>query len=159
MVFVVAIFLVLVNKTLNQICNRIVKKIMPDMISEKIINFLSSFESYSESKIGLVKVLMISILFRLVEGLFVYFIILSLKIDISYPYTVALFALISLIKFIPISMNGIGISAVSWVYLTKTAGISAEYATSIDALTYFLSLGVSLSGGILYFVDKLKSNQ
>ena len=151
---VVLIFAVLISRRLNKKICRIIEKLLPVKIGNFIINLMTSFNTYSQDKKKLITTLFISLFFRITEGLFVYFITLSLGVEISYIYTLVLFATISVIKFLPISINGFGLSAVSWIYLTKSANIDSDLATSLDFLIITTSLIVSLLGGFFYIFSK-----
>jgi hypothetical protein len=52
---------------------------------------------------------------------------------------------------VPISLNGLGLSAISWVIILKSFGIDENVSASVDFLTITISLVISGIGGILYF--------
>ena len=118
--FVIGVFLVLINKKTNLKLTLFLEKVF-----RRKFTFLADFRDYSKISYKLFYVLLISFVFRIVEGFFVYFIILSIGMELSYLHAIVFFASIGIIKMIPIAPNGLGLSAVSWVYLLKTMSISA----------------------------------
>lgn len=149
--FVVGVFVLLINERTNLKITIIAEKIF-----RRKFSFLSDFRDYSRVSYKLLNVLLISFVFRIVEGFFVYFIILSLGIELGYLYAIVFFASISIIKMIPIAPNGLGLSAVSWVYLLKTVSVNAEISASLDFLIITTSLLISSSGGILWMINGKK---
>ncbi|MBN2789206.1 MAG: flippase-like domain-containing protein [Candidatus Delongbacteria bacterium] len=147
-------FIVLINKRTNQKITVFVEKLF-----KRKFTFLSDFRDYSSVSWKLLNVLLISFVFRIVEGFFVYFIILSIGIDLSYLYAIVFFATIGIIKMVPVAPNGLGLSAVSWVYLLSTVGINAEMSASLDFLIITTSLLVSSSGGIIWMLKGKKKLQ
>ena len=149
--FVIGVFLVLINKRTNLKLTLFLEKVF-----RRKFTFLADFRDYSKISYKLFYVLLISFVFRIVEGFFVYFIILSIGMELSYLHAIVFFASIGIIKMIPIAPNGLGLSAVSWVYLLKTMSISAEMSASLDFLIITTSLLVSSSGGILWMMNGKK---
>ncbi|MDA3886167.1 MAG: lysylphosphatidylglycerol synthase transmembrane domain-containing protein [Candidatus Delongbacteria bacterium] len=149
--FVIGMFLILINQTTNLKFTLFLEKIF-----KKKFTFLADFRDYSNLSYKLFYVLLISFVFRIVEGLFVYFIVLSIGIELSYLHAIVFFATIGIIKMIPIAPNGLGLSAVSWVYLLEFMSISAEMSASLDFLIITTSLLVSSSGGILWMLNGKK---
>ncbi len=157
LIFVLSSFVILISKRSNKFFSGIVEKILPNNwgIKNKILSFLTSFKDYSSDRIKLVNILFLSLFFRIIEGFFVFFIVLSLNItNLSYIYTLVLNSVVSTIKLIPISLNGLGLSEMSWVYLTKSASINPESATAISLSVVFISISMSLIGGIFYLVRR-----
>ncbi len=152
--FVIGMFLILINKTTNLKVTIFLEKIL-----KRKLTFLSDFRDYSNLSYKLFYVLLISFVFRIVEGLFVYFIVLSIGIELSYLYAIVFFASIGIIKMIPIAPNGLGLSAISWVYLLEFMSISAEMSASLDFLIITTSLLVSSSGGILWMLNGKKEKK
>jgi len=156
LIFVLSAFVILISKRSNKFFSSIIDNLLPNWgIKEKILSFLTSFKDYSSDRVKLINILFLSLFFRVIEGLFVYFIVLSLNItNLSYIYTLVLNSVVSTIKLIPVSLNGLGLSEMSWVYLTKSASINPESATAISLSVMFISVTMSLIGGIFYLVRK-----
>ncbi|WP_022669608.1 lysylphosphatidylglycerol synthase transmembrane domain-containing protein [Hippea alviniae] len=72
----------------------------------------------------------------------------NLNINIAYYF--AFIPIITLISFLPISFNGIGVREFSFVYLFKYAGLSPAQAVSLSLIVFFVSVACSLIGGVFY---------
>ncbi len=156
LIFVLSAFVILISKRSNKFFSSIIDKLLPNWsIKQKILNFLNSFKDYSSDRVKLINILILSLFFRVIEGFFVYFVVLSLNIkNLSYIYTLVLNSVVSTIKLIPVSLNGLGLSEMSWVYLTKSASINPESATAISLSVMFISVTMSLIGGVFYLIRK-----
>lgn len=143
---------IIINKTANSILCELISTYLPEKISSAVLSYLKDFSGYSDSPYKLLVVFAISFGFKIFDGFFVYFVFVSLGIDLSYAHALAVFSVVNVIKMIPISFNGLGLSAVSWVLILKTFGIDENLAASVDFLTISISILVSVYGGILYFI-------
>lgn len=154
-IFVSVVFFALIYGKLNTFFSNIFEKYF-GKLGGHAKGFLSGFYEFSKDRKKLLSVFFISVIFKLLEGLFVYFVVLSLNVEFSYFYTLVLFAVVSILKFIPISLNGLGLSEISWVTLTMNASILPETAASISLLIYFSGVTMSLVGGVFYLLRKNK---
>ena len=134
----------------NGILCDIVSSTLPEKISGVIISYLKDLAGYSSSPFKLIVVFLISFGFKAFDGFFVYFTFKSLGIGLGYIHALTLFSIINVIKMLPISFNGLGLSAVSWVLLMRIFGIDENLAASVDFLTITMSLIISIIGGVLY---------
>ena len=134
----------------NNILCDIVSSTLPERISGVILSYLKDLSGYSASPVKLFIVFLISFGFKAFDGFFVYFTFKSLGIDLGYIHAITLFSIINVIKMLPISFNGLGLSAVSWVLLMRIFGIDENLAASVDFLTITMSLIISIIGGVLY---------
>ncbi|MFO7810748.1 MAG: lysylphosphatidylglycerol synthase transmembrane domain-containing protein [Candidatus Delongbacteria bacterium] len=142
---------IITNKKTNKILSEFTETYIPEKISSVIISYLRDFAGYS-STLKIFIVFLLSLIFKILDGFFVYFVFLSLGIELSYAHAIALFSIINVIKMLPISFNGLGLSAISWVLLLRSFGISESAAASVDFLVISISLLMSTYGGLLYFV-------
>jgi len=150
------ILIAVLNKRSNEVICDIIETYAPKKITETILTYIKDFSGYSASYVKLFYVFLISFAFKIIDGFFVYFVLKSLTIDLTYAHAVALFCIINVIKMIPISFNGLGLSAISWVFILKSFHIHEDVAASVDFLTVTVSLVVSGYGGILYFYGQKK---
>jgi uncharacterized protein (TIRG00374 family) len=155
---VFSLFVVL-NKKTNEILCDIIQSYAPNKISELFLLYLKDFAEYSSSLTKLAYVFAISFAFKIFDGFFVLFVLKSLDINLTYAHAVAFFSIINVIKMIPISFNGLGLSAISWVFVLKGFGIGEDIAASVDFLTISISLLVSGYGGFLYFYGAHKQKR
>lgn len=143
---------IIINKKTNSILCDLLKTYLPEKISNALMSYLEDFSGYSDTPYKLLVVFAISFIFKIFDGFFVYFVFKSLSIDLSFAHALAVFSVINVIKMVPISFNGLGLSAVSWVLILKTFDINESLAASVDFLTISISILVSVYGGILYFI-------
>lgn len=153
------ILIAVLNSRSNEIICDIIETYIPKKISETVLIYIRDFSGYSASFVKLIYVFLISFAFKIFDGFFVYFILKSLAIDLTYAHAVALFCIINVIKMIPISFNGLGLSAISWVFILKSFGVNENTAASIDFLTVSISLLISCYGGFLYFFGVRKEKR
>lgn len=153
------ILIAVLNRKSNEIICEIIETYAPKKISETILTYIKDFSGYSESFVKLFYIFLISFAFKIIDGFFVYFILKSLAVDLTYAHAVALFCIINVIKMIPISFNGLGLSAISWVFILKSFGVNENTAASIDFLTVSVSLLISCYGGFLYFYGAHKQKR
>jgi hypothetical protein len=145
------ILFIIINKSANSALCDVLDAYLPVKFSENIIPYLKDFSDYSESPYKLFVVFLISFAFKIFDGFFLFFIFYSLGLDLSYAHAIAMFSIINVIKMVPISLNGLGLSAISWVIILKSFGIDENVSASVDFLTITISLVISGIGGILYF--------
>jgi len=145
------ILFALINRPVNNAICDLIQTYIPDKIASNLILYLKDFSGYSESPFKLFVVFIISFAFKILDGFFLYFIFRSLSIDLTYPHAIAMFSIINVIKMIPISLNGIGLSALSWVIILKSFNIDENLSASVDFLMITISLVISGIGGLLYF--------
>jgi len=153
------ILVAVLNSRSNEIICDIIDTYSPKKVSETLLVYIRDFSGYSASLLKLFYVFLISFAFKILDGFFVYFILKSLAIDLTYAHAVALFCIINVIKMIPISFNGLGLSAISWVFILKSFGVNENTAASIDFLTVSISLLISCYGGFLYFFGVRKEKR
>ncbi|AEA34435.1 lysylphosphatidylglycerol synthase transmembrane domain-containing protein [Hippea maritima] len=70
------------------------------------------------------------------------------KVSIAYYF--AFIPIITLISFLPISFNGIGVREFSFVYFFKIAHLSSTQSVSLSIAVFFVVVFCSLLGGIFY---------
>ncbi|HQO09437.1 MAG TPA: lysylphosphatidylglycerol synthase transmembrane domain-containing protein [Clostridiales bacterium] len=152
----ILILAAVLNPRSNEAVCGLISDYLPAKIGETVTGYLKDFSGYSSSFLKLFYVFLISFGFKIFDGFFVYFVLKSVGIELTYAHAVALFSIINVIKMIPVSFNGLGLSAVSWVFILKSFGISENLAASVDFLTVSISLIISGYGGFLYFIGPKK---
>jgi len=151
------VLVTIINPNANAALCEVIETYLPSKLSENIISYLKDFSGYSDSPYKLFMVFFISIAFKIFDGLFLFFIFKSLSIELTYSHAIAMFAIINVIKMVPISLNGLGLSAISWVIILKSFNIDENLSASVDFLTITVSLVISGAGGILYFLKNKKT--
>ena len=109
---------------------------------------------YRDSKNALGGVFFVSIVYQLLNALFVYCVSLTLGLGIKFYYFLLFVPLIGLVGFIPISINAVGLREGSYVFLLARIEKSSAEALSLSLMVYGVTLGVSLIGGILFVARK-----
>ncbi len=83
--------------------------------------------------------------------MFIYFLFgWGLGIDISIGYYFIFVPIATVVSMLPISLAGLGVREGVFVYLFSTAGVPKEQAIGVSLLFFFITVLVSLAGGVLY---------
>ena len=116
-------------------------------ISEK---FFVTFARYGKEPGIVVQVMLLSFLFQLLLIVAVYLMALSLHASVHWMYFVAFVPLITLMEAIPISVYGIGIRDMGYVFFFGLAGMTEVQTRSLALLFLAVTVVYSLIGGVLY---------
>lgn len=116
-------------------------------ICEKL---LETFGRYAAESRTIVRVMLISFLFQSLLVVAVYLMALSLHTTVPWMYFGAFVPLITLMEAIPVSVYGIGIRDVGYVYFFGMAGMGEVQTRSLALLFLAITVGYSLVGGGLY---------
>lgn len=101
---------------------------------------------------------LISLVFDLLLVFTVYLIANSLGLSLPPGIFFVFTPLISLSLTIPISIGGLGVREQTFILLFQAVDVSAEAATGMSLIFYFLTtLLVGLIGGVLYIIDNIRS--
>jgi len=98
-----------------------------------------------------------SILFQLAGIYLSYLVAVAFNINVSFVSFLVFIPLISLFTMIPISLGGIGLRELSYVYLFSSVNLSNESALILSLGTYFTLLVGGFIGAGIYFYDKIWS--
>lgn len=118
-------------------------------------NFYFSLHDFRHKKGTLVAMMAISLVYQVVQIFSIYFLALSLGIELSVLYYFIFIPVIMTVSMIPISLNGLGVREVSWVFLFEQAGISRTAAFSMSILMLLVMTATSLFGGVFYLFDRI----
>ncbi|UCE19133.1 MAG: flippase-like domain-containing protein [Gemmatimonadota bacterium] len=109
---------------------------------------------YRDSKNALGGVFFVSIVYQLMNAVFVYCVSLTLGLGVKFYYFLLFVPLIGLVGFIPISINAVGLREGGYVFLLARIERSSAEALSLALLVYAITLAVSLIGGFFFVVRK-----
>ena len=109
---------------------------------------------YRDSKNALGGVFFVSIVYQVLNALFVYCVSLTLGLGVKFYYFLLFVPLIGLVGFIPISINAVGLREGGYVFLLARIERSSAEALSLALLVYAITLAVSLIGGIFFVIRK-----
>ena len=116
---------------------------------EKVRNFYIDIATFHKSR-NFYPVTALSFLVQTINILMYFFVALKLNFHANIAFYFAFIPIITLISFLPISFNGIGVREFSFVYFFKFAGLSSTQAVTLSLAVFFVVVFTSLLGGIFY---------
>ena len=120
--------------------------------------FFLSFQCYGANRTLLMQVTGISFVFQLSVILIVQLLALSLHASVSFFYFSAFVPLITLMEALPISVFGLGLRDMGYVFFFGWAGMTDIQTRSLALLFLGTSMGYSLIGGVIYIQRLLTSD-
>ncbi len=152
-VLVVLFFAVAFSKKLAAPIDKLTMKLTLFRLGERIQKFLDAIRFYSELKIIYVKILAVSLLGQVLIIIKVYCLGLALGIEVNLIYMFLVVPITIILSMMP-SINGIGFRDGGYVILLAKVGVSKAAALSLSFLTLFIPILISISGGILFMLQK-----
>jgi uncharacterized protein (TIRG00374 family) len=122
-------------------------------LGERIQKFLDAIRFYSDSKMIYVKILIVSLFGQILIIIKAYCLALALGIEVNPIYMFIVVPIAIILSMLP-SINGIGFRDGGYVLLLGKVGISKAAALSLSFLTLFIPILISISGGILFMLQK-----
>ncbi|MCI5121077.1 MAG: hypothetical protein D3908_07805 [Candidatus Electrothrix sp. AUS4] len=119
--------------------------------------FFLSFQCYGADRKLLTQVMLISFVFQLSVIFIVQLLALALHASVSFFYFSAFVPLITLMEALPISVFGLGLRDVGYVFFFGWVGMSDVQTRSLALLFLGTSMGYSLIGGLVYMFRLLTS--
>ncbi len=116
---------------------------------EKVRKFYLDIATFHKSK-NFYTVTVFSFLVQTINIVMYLLVGLKLGFHISPAFYFAFIPIITLIGFLPISFNGIGVREFSFVYFFKIAGLNSTQAVSLSIAVFFVVVFTSLLGGVFY---------
>ncbi|WP_417914365.1 lysylphosphatidylglycerol synthase transmembrane domain-containing protein [Candidatus Electronema sp. JM] len=113
--------------------------------------FFLSFQAYGASRKLLAQVMAISFAFQLSVIVIVWLLALSLHAQVPFFYFSAFVPLITLLEALPISIFGLGLRDVGYVFFFGWTGMTELQTRSLALLFFAVAVSYSLIGGICYF--------
>ncbi|HUU41941.1 MAG TPA: lysylphosphatidylglycerol synthase transmembrane domain-containing protein [Desulfatiglandales bacterium] len=135
---------------------RRVFNLVPAKIKERFKTFSDAFELMGEPRSKLFKGFLFSFIAHSFTICSVYFLALSLKIQLDFMYCMIIVPLISIISMVPVFISGIGIRESGYVFFLSPLGIEADKALALSILFYFLVVLIGLIGAVLYSLSDIK---
>ncbi len=118
--------------------------------------FFRSFQCYGANRKLLSQVMLISFLFQLSVIIVVQLLALSLHTSVAFFYFSAFVPLITLMEALPISVFGLGLRDVGYVFFFGWVGMTDVQTRSLALLYLATAVGYSLIGGLVYVVRLLR---
>lgn len=78
----------------------------------------------------------------------------ALHVEVPFLELLVIITLISALTMLPISINGIGVREVSYIFFFQQLGVSNEIAVSVSLLFFLLVTISSLAGGLFWLSEK-----
>jgi uncharacterized protein (TIRG00374 family) len=150
---VVLFFAVAFSKKLVTPIENITLKLTIFRLGERIQKFLDAIRFYSDSKLIYVKILLVSLLGQILIIIKAYCLGLALGIDVNPIYMFLVVPIAIILSMLP-SINGIGFRDGGYVILLAKVGVSKAAALSLSFLTLLIPILISISGGILFMLQK-----
>ncbi len=121
-----------------------------EIITRLMEKFFLSLDRYGKNRRLLVRVMVISFTFQLSVICIVYCLALSLHASASFFYFSAFVPLITLMEALPLSIYGIGIRDMGYVFFFGWAGLSDVQTRSLALSFLAVTVSYSLLGGLAY---------
>jgi uncharacterized membrane protein YbhN (UPF0104 family) len=113
------------------------------------VSCTESVEAYRRSgRLG--ELLLLSIAAQVIVVVAVYLIGRSLGMAVSFWYFFLIVPLVGLVESVPVSIYGIGLRDVSYVYLLGLAGVPRPQSLSLSVLYVVLTVFYALFGGLVF---------
>jgi len=149
----IAFWIFLIN--LNTILNTISSK---SRHLNKMTNKFKTFSSLINLKYlphrTLMNGLLISTIGNILSILSLYFITLSLGIQVGIIPLLIVFPLVTIVSMIPISIGGIGLREGAFTFFLSIYSVASSDAIAISILFYFLVISLGIVGGFLFALSK-----
>jgi len=119
-------------------------------LKDKSEEFYDAVNEYKNYKSVILISLLLAFVFQFISISYTYILSLSLDININFIYFFIFVPIITCITMIPVSVGGLGIREVSYMYLFTKVGMTISEAFMVSIMRFFLALVVSLIGGLIY---------
>ena len=130
-------------------------RLNPMGLRRYFVSFYYSMHALQKNRGLMVTVLAISLAYQCLQVIIVYFIALSLDIDIPVVYYFMFIPIVLAVSMIPFSLNGLGMREGAWVLLFGQVGVSSAAGFSMSILSFLVLTTVSLAGGVFYLFDRV----
>ena len=97
-----------------------------------------------------------SLVYQILGIIAIYIVSVSLEMNISLKIFFVFIPIVALVSMLPISINGLGVQDVTFVYLFQMAGYDKEAGLAISIIWHMVRISATLPGGILFVLFKEK---
>ena len=119
--------------------------------------FFRSFQCYGADRKLLGQVMLISFIFQLSVITVIYLLALSLHASVAFFYFSAFVPLITLMEALPVSVFGLGLRDMGYVFFFGWVGMTGMQTRTLALLVLATSVGYSLIGGLMYILRLVTS--
>lgn len=132
-------FFIFYNKKRSKFLLEIVhRKLIPQKMKEKAKETFDSFYEDLPKKGALISVFILNLVAWIVNYVVVYFVALSLGIEINFIYFIAIYPIATLVAQIPITISGLGTREATLIGLFGLFGIGAVKVFSMSLIGLFI---------------------
>jgi uncharacterized protein (TIRG00374 family) len=116
---------------------------------------ISAFLLFRDNRKAIVFAFFVSFLFQITNIFISYMVSLTFDMEIPFLFFLGFLPLIGLVVMIPISLGGVGLREMAFVYFFSQVGASQENSLVISLGTYLTLVLSGLMGAFLFFFDKV----
>jgi len=153
LVVIITFFILVFNDHFLRMAEQLVKPLKVLRLGERIMKFFKAIRFYYNSRGIYLKILSISIMGQILVIIMTYILSLTIGLQIPLDYLFLVVPVSFLVTMLP-SINGIGFREGAFVVLLGRIGISNAEAISLSFLSILVPMIVSMSGGILFMLNK-----
>jgi uncharacterized protein (TIRG00374 family) len=151
--FVLLLFFIAFSKRMIAPIESICRKLIFLRAGERIQKFLEAIRFYSDSKLIFIRILFLSMVSQVSLITMTFLLTIALGVKVTYSYMFLVVPITFLLSMLP-SINGIGFRDGGYVVFLARIGVSKAAALSLSFLTLFIPMILSISGGILFMLQK-----
>ncbi|MCK4647420.1 flippase-like domain-containing protein [Candidatus Pacearchaeota archaeon] len=156
----IAMFLFFYNKERSKSLLKVVyRKLIPQKMKEKARGTFNSFYEDLPKKRLLLEVFILNLISWLVCYIVVYFVALSLSIEIKFIYFIAIYPIATLVAQIPITISGLGTREVTLIGLFGLFGVEAVKVFSMSLIGLFIMAVFPSLIAIFFILKERKKNE
>jgi glycosyltransferase 2 family protein len=122
------------------------------VLTENLEKLFSSFSRYGSRFDTVAKVMAISFSFQSLVIVIVFLLAKSLGVSISFFYFSAFVPLITLMEALPVSIYGVGVRDIGYVFFFGSIGMGDLQTRSLAVLFFVMAIVYSLFGGIVLLI-------
>ena len=150
LLFLVAVLIAFMKEQPVRLFMTITRLTRFPLLVELTEKFFLSIKCYRADQKLFIKVMAISFAFQLSVCSIVWLLALSLHSQVSFIYFTAFVPLITLLEALPISIFGLGLRDVGYVFFFSWTGMTELQSRLLALLFFAIAVGYSLIGGLAY---------
>jgi uncharacterized protein (TIRG00374 family) len=153
LIVIIIFFVAVFNDRFLSLAEQMVRPLKLLRLGERIMKFFKAIRFYYNTRSIYLKILSISILGQILVIIMTYILSLAINLQVHLDYLFLVVPITFLVTMLP-SINGIGFREGAFVVLLGKIGISSAEAISLSFLSILIPMIVSMSGGILFMLNK-----
>jgi glycosyltransferase 2 family protein len=122
--------------------------------TKPLIKYYEAFVVYRQFSKVTLKALIMSFAFQILSILYIFTVIKAFNENVPIVYLFIMVPLITIISALPLSVNGIGLREVSYIYFFESIGFSAAFGIAVSFLVFTSLLVINSMGGIVFLLYK-----